>query len=320
MRIFNLSDDLPVDARGSVLAIGNFDGVHLGHRRVIEETRAIAARLGAPAAVMTFEPHPRRLFQPDAPPFRLSSRAARARALADLGIDLLVVGDFDRAFAAVTAEAFIDEFLIGRLGVRHVVVGDGFRFGHRRTGDLAMLAGRGAAAGFGISPAPLVLDATGAPVASRTIRTALEKGDLPAAAALLGRAWEIEGTVVHGDARGRDLGFPTANVDMGDYLHPARGVYAVRAGVTEKNGLTWYAGAASFGLRPQFDGTDARLEVFILDFAGDLYDAPLRVEFHAYLRGEQRFSDVEGLIAQMHRDVAETRRILVNSDRGPDRS
>jgi riboflavin kinase/FMN adenylyltransferase len=310
MRTFHLSDGLPEDARGAVLAIGNFDGVHIGHRRVIAETRDIARGLGAPSAVLTFEPHPRRLFAPDAPPFRLSSLDAKARVLDDLGVDFLFVAAFDRAFAAIPAGAFIDDILIGRLGVRHVVVGDDFRFGHRRQGDVALLHARAAAAGFGISPAPKVLDSSGAPVSSNTIRAALSAGDTKLAEGLLGRPWEVDGVVVDGDKRGRELGFPTANLDIGNYLHPAKGIYAVRAGVVEGSRTRWHDGAASFGLRPQFAGTEPRLEVHLLDFSGDLYGKTLRVVFHAYLRGEERFADVDALVAQMHRDVIEARRAL----------
>lgn len=301
---------IPADLRGAVIAIGNFDGVHRGHQRVIAETRAIAARLGAPAAVLTFDPHPRRLFAPDVPAFGLASLNAKARMLAALGLDGLFVATFDRAFAQVAAENFIDDILVGRLGVSHVVVGDDFRFGRGRAGDFALLAARGQTAGFGVTPAPKVVDETGKAISSNTIREALIAGDPATAEVLLGRPWEVEGEVVHGDARGRELGFPTANVAMGDYLHPARGVYAVRAGLVGPDGTEWHDGAASFGLRPQFDGQDARLEVFLLDFAGDLYGRTLRVAFHACLRGEQRFADVEALIAQMGEDVAETRRRL----------
>ncbi|MGE0651346.1 MAG: bifunctional riboflavin kinase/FAD synthetase [Alphaproteobacteria bacterium] len=310
MRIFHLSDGLPEDARGAALAIGNFDGVHIGHRHVIAETRDIARGLGAPSAVLTFEPHPRRLFAPEAPPFRLSSLDVKARAMDDLGVDLMFVAAFDRAFAAIPAESFIDDILVARLGVRHVVVGDDFCFGHRRQGDVALLRERAAAAGFGVSPAPKVLDSSGAPVSSNTIRTALAAGDTGLAEGLLGRPWEVDGIVVDGDKRGRELGFPTANLDICDYLHPANGVYAVRAGVLEAGGTRWHDGAASFGLRPQFAGTDPRLEVYLLDFSGDLYGKTLRVVFHAFLRGEERFADVAALVAQMHRDVIDARRAL----------
>lgn len=314
MRIFSPSDDIATDTRGAAIAIGNFDGLHLGHRRVIEETRAIARGLRAPAAVMTFEPHPRRLFAPDAPPFRLTSLASKSRRLEAMGLDQLIVCPFDAAFAAMPAERFIDDILIGRLGVRHVVVGRDFRFGHKRGGDVDLLEARGAAAGFGLTLAPEVKDGQGRVISSNTIRAALAAGDPQTAAALLGHPWEVEGAVVHGDARGRELGFPTANVDMGDHLHPAKGVYAVRACFADGAGGDgpggWIDGAASFGLRPQFAGTDFRLEVYLLDFSGDIYGRPLRVAFHAYLRGEQAFANVDALVAQMHRDVAQTREIL----------
>ena len=313
MRIFTHTDALPGDARGAVLAIGNFDGLHRGHQRVIEETRDIAARLGAPAAVLTFEPHPRRLFVPNAPPFRLTSLASKSRRLEGLGLDNLVACGFDAAFAAISADAFIDDILIGRLGVRHVVVGRDFRFGNKLAGDVDMLKARGQTAGFGITLAPEVTDEDGTMISSNTIRNLLVDRDHVGAARLLGHPWEVEGEVMHGDARGRDLGFPTANVDMGDYLHPAKGVYAVRACIEDGGTPQWIDGAASFGLRPQFAGTDARLEVFLLDYAGDLYGRTLRVAFHAYLRGEQVFTDVAGLVVQMHRDVAQTREILAKT-------
>lgn len=316
MRIFHLSEYLPADARGAVLAIGNFDGVHLGHQGVIKETGAIAKRLGAPLAVMTFEPHPRRLFAPDAAPFRLASLEAKARMLADLGVDQLIVCPFDHAFAAIPAEDFMNDILLARLGATHVVVGDDFRFGHRRAGDIALLRAKGADAGFGITPAPQVQDTDGQVISSNTIRTALGAGDMATAQRLLGRPWELDGPVIHGDARGRELGFPTANIDMDDYLHPAKGVYAVRVGVPDGpdgEAISWWDGAASFGLRPQFEGKDLRLEVFLLDFSGDLYGRTLRVVFQAFLRGEQSFADTAGLIQQIERDVAQTREILARS-------
>lgn len=311
MRTILLTDTGPEEARRAVVAIGNFDGLHLGHQRVIGETRAVAASLGAPSAVLTFEPHPRRLFQPDAPPFRLSSLASKSRMLEALGLDLLYVARFDRAFAQIPAEGFIDNVLIGRLGVRHVVVGEDFAFGHRRAGDVTLLRARAAAAGFGVTPAPQVTGPDGKVISSNAIRAALKAGDPVTAAALLGRPWEVEGEVVHGDARGRELGFPTANIDMGDHLQPAVGVYAVRAGVEEGGATRWYDGAASFGLRPQFEGKDLRLEVYLLDFSGDLYGRTLRVRFHAFLRGERKFADVDALIVQMRRDVADSRAALV---------
>ncbi len=314
MRIIRHTDPMPADARGAVVAIGNFDGVHRGHRGVIAETRRIAAELGAPSAVLTFEPHPRRLFQPDAAPFRLSSLASKARALEALGVDLMYVYAFDRAFAQVTAEDFIGDVLAGRLGVRHVVVGEDFAFGHRRAGNVALLRARGPAAGFGLTPAPKVLEGD-AVISSNTIRAALRAGDPAAAARLLGHSWEIEGEVVHGDARGRELGFPTANVDMDDYLQPARGIYAVRAGFEEDGRTHWHDGAASFGLRPQFAGQDLRMEVFLMDFAGDLYGRTLRVRFHAFLRGERKFDDVAALVVQIKRDVADARTALAADSR-----
>lgn len=310
MRIFRDDDPLPADARGAVVAIGNFDGVHRGHRLVIDETRRLAAALGAPSAVLTFEPHPRRLFAPEAPPFRLASLDAKARLLEELGLDLLLVRKFDRAFAAITADDFISRVLVDELAVGQIVVGEDFAFGHRRQGTVALLKERGAALGFTVTSAPQLRDDSGAVISSRTIRAALRSGDTATAQALLGRPWEIEGEVVRGDARGRDLGFPTANVDMDDYLRPAHGIYAVHAGIVEGARTEWHQGAASFGLRPQFGGADERLEVYLIDYEGELYGRRLRVAFHGFLRGERKFDDIDGLIAQMTRDVAEARALL----------
>jgi riboflavin kinase/FMN adenylyltransferase len=316
MRIFRHTDGLPADARGAVLVIGNFDGVHLGHQAVIGHAREIAARLGAPVAVLTFEPHPRRVFQPDVAPFRLTSLRAKSRLLEAAGVDLLFVQHFDREFSQITADDFIANILVGGIGISHVVVGSDFAFGHKRGGNVAMLEREGATAGFGVTPAPVVESKDGAVISSNTIRKHLSDGEPEAAARLLGHRWEVDGRVAHGDARGRDLGFPTANLKLGEYLHPRPGVYAVRAGVDDGAGTRWYAGAANFGTRPQFDGEGLLLEVHLLDFAGDLYGATLRVEFVSYLRAEERFADVDALVAQMERDCAQVRAVLEASTEG----
>ncbi|HEX9808026.1 MAG TPA: bifunctional riboflavin kinase/FAD synthetase [Alphaproteobacteria bacterium] len=310
MRIFRHTDPLPGDARGSVVAIGNFDGLHRGHRAVVARTREIAAALGAPSAALTFEPHPRRLFDPEGEPFRLSSLRAKARRLEALGLDLLFVQHFDHAFARIPAAGFVSRVLVGGLGARHIVVGEDFAFGHRRQGNVGLLREMAAKGGFAVTPAPQVLAEGGTVISSNTIRQCLREGDPGAAAALLGHPWEVDGRVIRGEGRGHDLGFPTANIDMDDYLRPQPGIYAVRAGIDEGMDTRWHDGAASYGVRPHFGGGEPRLEVHLMDFRGDLYGRHLRVAFAAYLRGERAFPDTASLIRQMEADVAEARAVL----------
>ena len=310
MRIFRHPDPVPEDLRGGVAVIGNFDGVHLGHQAVIGGARDIAQAMGVPLVVLTFEPHPRSLFQPDSEPFRLTSLRSKAHLMEGLGVDGLIVQHFDKAFAETPAEDFVTKILMAGLGVRHVMVGADFAFGKGRKGNVALLEATASEGGYTVSPIPQVMTTNGAVISSNTIRGHITDGDPGAAANLLGRTWEVDGKVVHGDARGRDLGFPTANVRMEDYLRPKAGVYAVRAGIDEGAETRWMDGAANFGTRPQFDGSDARLEVFLMDYSGDLYGKTLRVLFKAYLRAEKAFADVDALIVQMNKDVSDARAIL----------
>lgn len=293
---------------GAVVALGNFDGVHLGHRAVIEAASAEAARLGAPAGVLTFEPHPRQLFRPDDPPFRLTPFRIKARLAGELGLDVLYALTFDRPFSELSADAFINEVLVGGFGVRHVVAGRDFSFGHRRQGSMALLEARGRELGFGVS-APEAVLRDGAPVSSSRIRTLLTEGDPAAAARLLGRPWEIEGRVEHGDQRGRTIGFPTANVALGEYLRPATGVYAIEARLDEPGSPAW-KGVANFGRRPTVDGTSLWLEVHLFDYTGDLYGRHLRVALREYLRGERKFDGLAALRAQIAQDAAQARQLL----------
>ena len=296
--------------RGAVLAIGNFDGVHLGHQTVIAEARARARAAGARFAVLTFEPHPRSVFQPGTAPFRLTSLRDKARGLEELGVELLIAHRFDLAFAKKSAEDFVREILVEGLGALHVVVGYDFVFGNRRTGTPAVLRELGTRFGFGVSQVDPVTSATGAVYASTRIRDHLAAGHPREAAALLGRPWEIGGRVMTGDRLGRTIGFPTANIALGDYLRPAAGVYAVRVGIEEKGATHWHDGAANLGWRPTVGGRDLRLEAHLLDFAGDLYGQRLRVAFIDYLRGEKRFSGLEELKAQIAEDCAHARAML----------
>ena len=311
MQIFRHHRDLPPDARGAVVAIGNFDGVHHGHRVVLDEARAIAGPLGAPIAVMSFEPHPRSFFRPDDPPFRLSPFRIRARLLEAINVDLHFVLPFDERFSRQSADAFITEILVGGLGARHVVVGYDFCFGQNRVGNADMLLAFGRAHGFGVTAVPKVMDPTGAVFSSSTIRQHLREGRPRDAATFLGRFWEIEGRVEAGDRRGRTLGYPTANVDLGEYLRPAFGVYAVRAAVdTGQEPLSWHDGVANVGIRPMYETNSPLLEAHLFDFSADLYGQHLRVQLVELLRGEAKFDGVEALVAQMDKDSVAARMAL----------
>ena len=295
--------------RGACAAIGNFDGVHIGHRAVIEIAHAEADRLHAPLGVMTFEPHPRQFFAPDAPPFRLMGREARAHRLEKLGVELLYELPFNAALAGLSPEEFARDVLADRLGLNHVVIGADFRFGKGRAGTARDLCALGEEHGFGVIVAELVDGALGR-VSSTAIREALSDGRPRDAAAMLGHWHRIEGPVLSGEQRGRELGFPTANMSI-DGLHPPRfGVYAVRVDVLDGPHRGSYDGAASIGVRPMFGGTQANIETYLFDFTGDLYGAELSVALIEFLRSEQSFDSVDALVVQMHDDCARARDIL----------
>ena len=311
MRVFRHARVLGAD-RGAVLAIGNFDGVHLGHQTVLAETRARARAAGARFAVLTFEPHPRSVFQPGTAPFRLTPFRDKVRLMAELGVELLIAHRFDLAFAQKSAEDFVRDLLVEGLGVRHVVVGYDFVFGNRRRGNSALLRELGAANGFSVSLVDPVANPGGAIYASTLIREHLIAGRPHEAAALLGRPWEIGGRVLQGDRLGRTIGFPTANLGLADYLRPAAGVYAVRAGLAAGDATRWYGGAANLGWRPTVGGKDLRLEAHLFDFDGDLYGKRLRVAFIEPLRPEQRFAGLDALKAQIAEDCRRARALLAS--------
>ena len=304
----------PAD-RGAAAAIGNFDGVHLGHQSVLALARAAAAEHGTAFGVVTFEPHPRSFFAPDGPPFRLMTADARARRMEKLGVEQLYEIRFDADLAGLSAEAFMREVLAGALGLRHLVAGADFRFGKGRSGDTGLLRRLGPTLGIDVTIAPLVADAEG-DFSSTAIREALSEGRPEEAARILGHWHRIEGPVREGDRRGRELGFPTANLGL-DGLHlPRLGVYAVGVDVLDGPHRGRYLGAASIGTRPTFGENRPNLKVYLLDFDGNLYGAQLSVALMAFLRPEWRFDSVTALVAQMQSDVAEARLRVAELQRG----
>lgn len=295
--------------RGASAAIGNFDGVHVGHRSVIELARTAGERIGAPLGILTFEPHPREYFAPDAPPFRLMGREARAHRLAKLGVERLYEINFNAGLAALSPRAFAETVIRDGLGLRHVVVGSDFCFGKGRAGNAAMLQEFGDEMGFGVTIATL-LEGESGQVSSTAIRAALSAGEPRAAAAMLGHWHRIDGPVIGGEQRGRTLGYPTANMSIKGLHPPKFGIYAVLVDVLDGPHKGQYHGAASLGVRPMFQGEEANIETFIFDFTGDLYGANLSVGLIDYLRPEATFDSLEAFIAQMDADCLRARAIL----------
>jgi riboflavin kinase/FMN adenylyltransferase len=306
-------DRLPAALAGGVFAIGNFDGVHRGHVVLLEAAKAEAARRSAPALVLTFEPHPRTVLRPEPPVFRLTPLPAKARLLAALGLNGLAVATFSRDFALTTADDFVDKVLVGQLRMSAAVVGFNFRFGRNRSGTANSLAQAGTRQGFGVSVIDAVAGPNGTIVASTDIRAALQAGDIARANALLGHRWFVIGNVVHGEARGRSLGFPTANLRLPDDCGLRQGIYAVRL---QRPGGEPLDGVASFGVRPTFGGGIPLLEVHVFDFGGDLYGQDVAVTFVAWIRPEAKFDSVDPLIAAIRQDVANARQILAASGPG----
>lgn len=310
MRLFRHHTEVPVEARGAVVALGNFDGVHRGHQAVLGEAARMAVQLDTTLAVLTFEPHPREYFAPGRPSFRLTPFRIRIRHLEATGADYVFVLHFDAELAGKSAEAFVVEVLSEGLQAAHVVVGYDFVFGAGRRGNADLLRDLGRLHGFGVTSVAPASTETGEVFSSTKIREHLRAGRPLSAAMLLGRPWEIEGRVEHGDALGRQLGYPTANVALGDYLLPALGIYAVKAGIDEGRGTVWLDGVASLGTRPTVGGTRVQLEVHLFDFAADLYGRHLRVALIDYLRPEKKFDGLPALTAQIAEDCREAHRAL----------
>ncbi len=297
---------VPERLRGGIVALGNFDGFHAGHQAVVGRAVERARSEGRPVLVATFDPHPVRFFKPDLPPFRLTSLDQRQRLFAAAGADAMLVFRFDAKLAAVTAQDFVAKRLAGLIGAAGVVTGEDFTFGHKRGGNIEVLRRLGAEQGLSVdSVAPVMAD--GEAVSSSRIRDSLQAGDCDTAAALLTRPFAIEGEVEHGDKRGREIGYPTANLSLGRYLRPRFGIYAVRGLLPGGQVLD---GAANLGVRPTFEPPRELLEPFFFDYDGDLYGQMIEVELISFLRPEAKFDSIEALQAQMERDCDEARRLL----------
>ena len=294
---------------GCALTIGNFDGLHLGHQAIVEHLRERAAALGVPAVMVSFEPMPRTFFDPQGAPPRLSSLREKLEDCRALGIDIFACARFDAAFAAMPAERFLNDLLYQRFRARYVMVGEDFRFGRARAGDVALLRRFCSAHDIEVAPMPAVC-VDGERVSSTRVRRALAAGDTATAARLLGHSYRVSGRVVVGDRLGRTLGFPTANIRLKRKPAPRYGVYAVWVRTRDGRRLP---GAASFGVRPTVNGSEPLLEVHLLDYEGDLYGRRIDVSFEAFLRDEERFESLDALTDQMRQDVADVRALLQES-------
>jgi riboflavin kinase/FMN adenylyltransferase len=302
-----IRDDTPAAAipRGAVVAMGNFDGVHLGHRAVIAAALQMGRARGRPALAVTFEPHPRRFFSPNTPQFRLTDEASKLRLLAGTGLSGAVVMTFDKGRAGTSAQDFIHHDLIERLGISGIAVGYDFHFGKGRVGSPSLLVSEAPRLGIEVD-VQAHIDIDERPVSSSAIRMALAEGQIDDATAMLGGPWFVAGTVIHGEKRGRDLGYPTANIRLDKDCGLKHGIYAVRVGRGDER----FDGVASFGRRPTFDNGAPLLEVFLFDFKGDLYGASLDVAFIAFIRDEVKFDGVEALVRQMDDDSTKARAAL----------
>ena len=310
MRIFRHVAGLPEFVRGSSVAIGNFDGVHLGHQAVINEAGTHAEKLSVPLSVITFEPHPRRYFKPEEPTFQLTPLRSKVRRFEAIGVEQLLIVHFDADTSQLTHDQFVDTFITEGFQAKHVSVGYDFVFGAGRGGDADYLRERAATGGFELSALEPVKDVSGTIYSSTNIRNCLVDGNPLGAARLLGRPWEVEGRVIKGDQRGRQIGFPTANISIEDYVKPALGVYAVWVGVEEGGETTWHMGCANVGRRPTFDKNDVNCEVYIFDFTDDIYDKLLRVALVEYIRPEKKFDGIAELREQIALDSHDARTLL----------
>lgn len=314
MRIYRHYETLPEEVRNAAIAIGNFDGVHIGHEAVIREAGRIARQKGIPWAVLTFEPHPRSVFQANQPPFRLTPFRAKAHALEALGVDAMIVQRFNRAFSKRPAEEFVVDVLVNGFGANHIVSGYDFVFGHNRGGNCELLLAMGQQHGFGFTAVSAVESPDGTVYSSTNIRKCLSEGDVNGAQSILGRPYAIEGRVAPGEQLGRTLGFPTANIHLGQGVIPKRGIYAVEVKIFDDQFPGVFGGVANIGNRPTVNGTGDLLEVFIFDFDKNLYGKRLRVSLIDFIRPEVKFDGLESLKAEMIIDAEKARQILDKTD------
>ncbi len=321
MKLLRHIDEVPASSKGGVVALGNFDGFHRGHQVVIGEAGRLARLLDVPLTVIVTEPHPVSYFAPHAPAFRLTPFRERAQLLEKFGVDQLLVLPFDADLANMSAQDFVMDILVGALGVQHVFVGYDYRFGKGRGGGTEVLSWMGEMEDYGVSvirPVVVGLEGyAGEIYSSSVVETALQNGEARKAAAILGHWWAINGRVCGGDKRGRTIGFPTANVELGESLEPKLGVYAVR--VIIEDGDTIYGGVANIGRRPTFDKRDIMMEVHLFNFDQDIYERHIRVELVAYLRPEQKFDGIESLKAQIVTDSKVARIVLAEPENARDR-
>lgn len=305
MKFFKTIENINEDAKGGVIAIGNFDGVHLGHQALIHKAKEIAAQKNLPVGVLTFEPHPRQLFQPDQPPARLTPFALKKERLESHDLDFMVSLPFDWDFASQSADNFVQNILQGGLNANHIVIGYDFKFGQLRKGSAETIQN----AGIPVEPVTAINDDKGEVISSSRIRQLIRAGQIDQANALLGWEWEIHGTVFRGDRRGHELGYPTANILMKEIIHPAYGVYACTVQIEGED--QWRNAATNIGIRPMFKVSEGQVEAHILDFPDrDFYDKIIRVKPVKRLRGEAKFNSLDELIVQMEKDCAQTRQIL----------
>lgn len=306
MTLLTSATPFPAHLRGGVIALGNFDGFHRGHQAVVARAVARARAEGRPAIVATFDPHPAAYLRPESPPFRLTTIEQRARLFAAAGADATLVLRFDARMAALSPEAFVVDELAAVYGAAGVVTGEDFTFGRARAGTPAILSALGRAHGIGIETVAPITDGDG-PISSSRIREALIAGDCEGATRLLTRPFAIQGAVIHGDKLGRTIGFPTANLELGDYLRPRYGIYAVRGMLDDGRVVD---GAANLGIRPSFDPPKELLEPYFFDFSGNLYGRTIEVALISFLRPEAKFDSLDALTAQMDRDCDRARAIL----------
>ena len=315
MRIYRHVNSVVPEDLGAVVAVGNFDGVHYGHRTVIGEAGRIAKANDKRWGVLTFEPHPRAVFQPDQAPFRLTPFRAKAKLIAALGVDFLIAQRFDMAFSQQSAQSFVADYMAAALNVEHVVAGYDFKFGHKRQGSCETLLAEGRRLGFDFTAVAAASDDGGGLYSSSRVRELISGGDILEAAEILGRPFAIEGRVMPGDRRGRTIGFPTANIGLGAYIRPAFGVYAVRADIGDGQTVD---GVANIGARPTVGGTVPRLEAHLFDFDRDIYGRRIRVDLIRMIRPEKKFDGLDALKAQIARD-SDAARTILKTEKSPDR-